>query len=153
MPCSHAVATKEENLVAFFTSEFGSVLFTMAEWILDNDCQIINSKLLTLKGLSGCTLDCLHIYESFLGSEINNGALAILKATLYLGVFYLVPASISKVHILPCNTFLDKTGHFRLHSSIGHYLPHWYSKGINSFPDKEMQRSSGFLGNSLHEQV
>lgn len=40
---SPAVSTEEENLVAFFTSEFGSIISTMAEWILDNDGQITNS--------------------------------------------------------------------------------------------------------------
>lgn len=107
------------------------------------------AQLLTPKGLSGCTLDCLHIYESFLGSETNNGALAVFKATLTRQVlpcycFY-------NVLILTCKLLLDTTGHFKLHT--GYYLPHWYSKGMNNFPEKEVQRSHGFLGNISHKQV
>lgn len=37
--CSPAVSTREENLEAFFSSEFGSVIFTVGEWVLDNDGQ------------------------------------------------------------------------------------------------------------------
>lgn len=88
----------------------------------------IPAQLLTPKGLLGCTLDCLHIYESFLGSGINNGALTVSKATLWLSTVCLFTASMSKVLIPTCNTLLDKTGHFRIHA--GHYMPNWYSKGV-----------------------
>lgn len=47
---SPAVSTREENLVAFFSSESGSVIFTVGEWILDNDGQIINSTVANTEG-------------------------------------------------------------------------------------------------------
>lgn len=83
----------------------------------------ITVQLLTPKGLPGCTLDCLHIYQHFLGSGVNNGALTVFKATVCL-----FTASVSKVLIPTCNTLLDKTGHFRIHT--GHSMPNWYSKGV-----------------------